>query len=88
MQPVESDTGLTPPVPCLAGLEPLTDCDGYHPEWLLYLCIAFGLLFLIMMIINCFLCTAMTCSCTKTEVVEKDPSLEDYDPYRSWHGSQ
>ncbi|KAF0307435.1 hypothetical protein FJT64_002259 [Amphibalanus amphitrite] len=69
-------------------LEPLTDCDGYHPEWLLYLCIAFGLLFLIMMIINCFLCTAMTCSCTKTEVVEKDPSLEDYDPYRSWHGSQ
>lgn len=69
-------------------VEPLTDCDGFHPAWLLYLCIAFGLLFLIMMIINCFLCTAMTCSCSKTEVVEKDPSLEDYDPYRSWHGSQ
>nr|XP_027229914.1 uncharacterized protein LOC113821598 [Penaeus vannamei] len=42
-----------------------------------------------MMIINIFLCSAMTCSCTKTEVIEKEPSIiEEYDPYRSWHGSQ
>lgn len=64
-------------------------CSGYHPLWLLYLCIAFGILFLIMLIINVFLCSAMTCSCSKTEVIEKEPSIiEEYDPYRSWHGSQ
>uniref|UniRef100_A0A8D9BX38 ZP domain-containing protein n=1 Tax=Cacopsylla melanoneura TaxID=428564 RepID=A0A8D9BX38_9HEMI len=66
-------------------------CDEYGltPAWLLYLCIAFGLMFLIMLIINVFLCSAMTCSCARTEVIEKEPSIiEDYDPYRSWHGSQ
>lgn len=65
-------------------------CDGgVHPPWLLWLCIALGVLFLIMLIINCFLCSAMTCSCARTEVIEKEPSIiEDYDPYRSWHGSQ
>lgn len=31
----------------------------------------------------------MSCSCARTEVIEKEPSIiEDYDPYRSWHGSQ
>lgn len=31
----------------------------------------------------------MTCSCTRTDIIEKEPSIiEDYDPYRSWHGSQ
>ncbi|XP_077290607.1 uncharacterized protein LOC143914302 [Arctopsyche grandis] len=60
-----------------------------HPTWLLYLAIALGVMFLIMLIINCFLCSAMTCSCARTEVLEKDSSVvEDYDPYRSWHGSQ
>lgn len=64
-------------------------CSGIQPLWLLYLCIAFGILFLIMLIINVFLCSAMTCSCSKTEVIEKEPSIiEEYDPYRSWHGSQ
>jgi len=65
-------------------------CEGgVHPPWLLYLCIAFGILFLIMVIINLFLCSAMVCSCARTEVIEKEPSIiEEYDPYRSWHGSQ
>nr|CAD7578252.1 unnamed protein product [Timema californicum] len=63
--------------------------DDVHPPWLLYLCIAFGIMFLIMLIINIFLCSAMTCACSRTEVIEKEPSIiEDYDPYRSWHGSQ
>ncbi|KAK7869654.1 hypothetical protein R5R35_010021 [Gryllus longicercus] len=63
--------------------------EGVHPPWLLYLCIAFGVMFLIMLIINIFLCSAMTCSCARTEVIEKEPSIiEEYDPYRSWHGSQ
>ena len=65
-------------------------CEGgVHPPWLLYLCIAFGIMFFIMLIINIFLCSAMTCSCARTEVIEKEPSIiEEYDPYRSWHGSQ
>jgi len=74
------------------GDAPMTQelCEGgVHPPWLLYLCIAFGIMFLIMLIINIFLCSAMTCSCARTEVIEKEPSIiEDYDPYRSWHGSQ
>ncbi|KAL1495080.1 hypothetical protein ABEB36_010555 [Hypothenemus hampei] len=62
---------------------------GVHPSWLLWLCVAFGILFLIMLIINIFLCSAMTCACARTEIIEKEPSIiEDYDPYRSWHGSQ
>jgi len=67
-------------------------CDevgGVHPSWLLWLCVALGILFLIMLIINIFLCSAMTCACARTEIIEKEPSIiEDYDPYRSWHGSQ
>ncbi|XP_018007128.1 uncharacterized protein LOC108664941 [Hyalella azteca] len=65
------------------------ECSWY-PPWLWILAIALAVLFIIMMIINIFLCSAMTCSCTKTSVIEKEPSiLEDYDPYRSsWHGSQ
>ncbi|KAJ8687595.1 hypothetical protein QAD02_023389 [Eretmocerus hayati] len=60
-----------------------------HPDWLLWLAIVLGVLLLIMFIINVFLCSAMTCSCARTEIIEKEPSIiEDYDPYRSWHGSQ
>ncbi|KAL4706506.1 hypothetical protein ACJJTC_015704 [Scirpophaga incertulas] len=63
--------------------------SGIRPLWLLYLAIALGVMFLVMLLVNCFLCTAMTCSCARTDVIEKDPSVvEDYDPYRSWHGSQ
>ena len=66
-----------------------TDC-GSSPPWMLYLCVAFGILFLVMLIINVFLCSAMTCSCARTDTVEKEPSIiEEFDPYtRSWHGSQ
>jgi len=63
---------------------------GVSPVWLLYLCIAFGILFLVMLVINVFLCSAMTCSCSKHSKEEKEASyLEDFDPYaRSWQGSQ
>ncbi|XP_044754911.1 uncharacterized protein LOC123313883 isoform X1 [Coccinella septempunctata] len=65
------------------------DVGGVRPSWLLWLCITLGVLFLIMLIINIFLCSAMTCACTSTEIIDKEPSIiEDYDPYRSWHGSQ
>jgi len=69
--------------------EDLRECSWY-PPWLWILCIALAVLFLIMMLINVFLCSAMTCSCTKTSVIEREPSvIEEYDPYRSeWHGSQ
>lgn len=67
-----------------------TDCTA-SPDWVMHLCITFGILFLVMLIINVFLCSAMTCSCAKSTIeVEKDPSIiEEFDPYtRSWHGSQ
>jgi len=65
----------------------LSACSGsINPTWLTYLCIAFGVLFAIMLLINIFLCSAMTCSCTKTEVIEKEPSIyDDYD-YDSQYG--
>ncbi|XP_075170263.1 uncharacterized protein LOC142242560 isoform X1 [Haematobia irritans] len=63
--------------------------DGIRPTWLLWLAITLGVLFLIMLLMNIFLCTAMSCSCANTEIIEKEPSIiEEYDPYRSWHGSQ
>lgn len=72
-----------------AALEDLSEPPRWGPPWLLYLCIALGLLFLLMLIVNVFLCSAMTCSCTRNEVIEKEPSvIEEYDPYRSWHGTQ
>jgi len=70
-------------------VQTLYDDGSVHPLWLLWLAVALGILFLIMLIINIFLCSAMTCSCTRTDIIEKEPSIiEDYDPYRSWHGSQ
>ena len=67
-----------------AGLCGLGDIN---PNWLTYLCIAFGVLFGIMLLINIFLCSAMTCSCTKTEVIEKEPSIyDDYSVYESQYG--
>lgn len=88
----------------------LCEDSGIRPHWLLWLTIALAVLFLIMLLMNIFLCTAMSCSCARTEVIfsanlqnhqsfflpclpfqiiEKEPSIiEEYDPYRSWHGSQ
>jgi len=73
-----------------------TDCSGSSsPPWVTYLCVAFGILFLVMLIINVLLCSAMTCSCAKSsseggDSTDKEPSIiEEFDPYtRSWHGSQ
>ncbi|XP_058838249.1 uncharacterized protein LOC131693959 [Topomyia yanbarensis] len=70
-------------------LGPLCEDNGIRPHWLLWLTIALAVLFLIMLLMNIFLCTAMSCSCARTEIIEKEPSIiEEYDPYRSWHGSQ
>jgi hypothetical protein len=66
----------------------LEECNSC-PRWLMWLAITLGVLFLLMLLVNLFLCSALTCTCTRTELVEKEPSvLEDYDPYRSWAGSQ
>ncbi|XP_055699659.1 uncharacterized protein LOC129799623 isoform X2 [Phlebotomus papatasi] len=70
-------------------VSPICEEGGVRPAWLLWLTIALGVLFLIMLLMNIFLCTAMSCSCARTEIIEKEPSIiEEYDPYRSWHGSQ
>jgi len=64
------------------------DCS-LGPVWLLYLCIAFGILFLVMLVINLFLCSAMSCSCGRGYKDKEASYLEDFDPYaRSWQGSQ
>ena len=69
---------------CSAYSSPLTAGDG---TWLTWLCIAFGVLFFIMLLINIFLCSAMTCSCTKSEIIEKEPSIyDDYSIYESQYG--
>ena len=70
------------------------DCE-LGPSWLLWLCVVFGVLFLIMLCVNIFLCSAMTCSFSRSEI-EVEPeekaasvyTVQDYDPYRSWSGSQ
>ena len=56
-------------------------------DWIMWLCIAFAILFGIMLLINIFLCSAMTCSCTKSEIIEKEPSIyDDYSTYESQYG--
>ena len=49
-------------------LSPICDGTGIRPHWLLWLTIVLGVLFLIMLLMNLFLCTAMSCSCARTEV--------------------
>ncbi|GAB6027559.1 hypothetical protein CHUAL_001803 [Chamberlinius hualienensis] len=67
--------------------EPMVECSIQRWSWLLGLCVAFGILFLIMLIVNILLCSALTCSCAKQEVVERDGSvIEDYDPYKTSNG--
>ena len=64
------------------------DC-AWGPVWLLYLCIAFGILFVVMLVINLFLCSAMSCACSGHKDKEAASYLEDFDPYaKSWQGSQ
>jgi len=62
------------------------DGGDINPAWLSGICIAFGVLFAVMLCINIFLCSAMTCSCTRTEVIEKEPSI--YDDYSVYAESQ
>merc|ERR1711860_242413 len=53
-------------------------------DWIMWLCLAFGILFGIMLLINIFLCSAMTCSCTRSEIIEKEPLI--YDEYSLYDG--
>ena len=75
-------------------VERALDCEAdctWGPVWLLYLCIAFGILFVVMLVINLFLCSAMSCACSRSSKEKEAASyLEpDFDPYaRSWQGSQ
>ena len=47
----------------------------------------FSVLFAVMLLINIFLCSAMTCSCTRSEIIEKEPSVyDDYSIYDSQYG--
>ncbi|KAG8200026.1 hypothetical protein JTE90_001256 [Oedothorax gibbosus] len=77
---------LEPGDPILA--ENLESCTEWRFPWLIGLCICLAILLLVMLIVNIFLCSSLTCTCTKTEVVDKEPSeMDDYDPYRvGWVG--
>ena len=63
-QPATTDCGACCIVFCLASTG---DCE-LGPSWLLWLCVVFGVLFLVMLCVNVFLCSAMTCSFSRTEV--------------------
>lgn len=67
----------------------LTSCSEWQFPWLIGLCICLAILLLVMLIVNIFLCSSVTCLCTRSEVSEKDPSeIEDYDPYKvGWSSS-
>jgi len=80
--------------PGVTALASTGDCE-LGPSWLLWLCVVFGVLFLIMLCVNIFLCSAMTCSFSRSEM-EVEPeekaasvyTVQEFDPYRSWSGSQ
>lgn len=44
------------------------NCTEWRFPWLIALCIMLGVLLIIMMVVNIFLCTSMNCSCFKSEV--------------------
>ena len=49
----------------LESVERALDCEAdctWGPVWLLYLCIALGILFMVMLMINLFLCSTMSCA--------------------------
>jgi hypothetical protein len=71
-------------------MQAVAACTSIQSLWLLYLCITFGILFLIFLIINMFLDSAMAGSCSKTKVIEKGRSIMEEYPGTSatWHGSQ
>ena len=60
------------------------ECNEWRFPWLVGLCAVLGALFAIMLIVNICLCTSLTCTCTKQDVLEKEDSSElaDYDPYK------
>ena len=43
-------------------------CTEWRFPWLIALCIMLGVMLIIMMVVNIFLCTSMSCSCFKSEV--------------------
>lgn len=60
------------------------ECNEWRFPWLVALCAVLGALLAIMFIVNICLCTSLTCTCTKQDVLEKEDSSElaDYDPYK------
>ncbi|XP_075678229.1 uncharacterized protein LOC113791970 isoform X2 [Dermatophagoides pteronyssinus] len=64
------------------------NCNEWRFPWLIALCIMLGILLIIMMVVNIFLCTSMSCSCFRSEMVEHEPTImDDYDPYKIDIGS-
>ena len=78
-----------------------TGCE-MSKSFVFYLCIAFGILFLVMLLVNVYLCCAVSGNSPFATKFSKEKSFEktrgtgnvagkpeEFDPYtRSWHGSQ
>lgn len=71
------------------------ECTEWRFPWLITLCICLAIMLLTMLLLNLFMCSSLTCRCIKTDVNEKEPTDDDYNPYRadwtapnSLHGSR
>ena len=58
------------------------DCE-LGPSWLLWLCVVFGVLFLVMLCVNVFLCSTMTCLFSRTEVDLVEDKHQVYTRYKT-----
>ncbi|RWS08344.1 nucleosome-remodeling factor subunit NURF301-like protein, partial [Dinothrombium tinctorium] len=60
------------------------ECNEWRFPWLITLTICLAILLLIMLLVNLFLCSSLTCTCTKTEISDKESvnDFDDYDPYK------
>lgn len=60
------------------------ECNEWRFPWLIGLCAVLGALLGIMLLVNICLCTSLSCTCAKQDVLEKEDNSElaDYDPYR------
>ncbi|GFY39573.1 ZP domain-containing protein [Trichonephila inaurata madagascariensis] len=70
---------IHPGDPILA--ESLESCTEWRFPWLIGLCICLAILLLVMLIVNIFLCSSLTCTCTKTECFQQayHLSITQYD---------
>ncbi|RWS30748.1 uncharacterized protein B4U80_04734 [Leptotrombidium deliense] len=62
------------------------ECTEWRFPWMITLLICLSILLLFMFCTNLFLCSSLSCQCTKTEISDENSSdineFDDYDPYK------